>query len=193
MPINKSDMQKRIITICGLPGSGKSSTAFGVAQALGYKHFSSGDLFRAMAKERGISIEEINKRAELEQEIDHATDERLRQMADDDQLVIDSRMAWHWMPRSFKVFLKINPKLAAERTFEHMQEKGRVSQDANSAEEVYRKTVERMASEVNRYKQLYNVDYTDESNFDLVIDTAKHPLAEVINMVISKYREHLTQ
>lgn len=184
-------MQKRIITICGLPGSGKSSTAIGVATALGYKHFSSGDLFRAMAKERGISVEEINKRAELEQEIDHAVDERLRQMADDDQLVIDSRMAWHWMPKSFKVFLKIDPRTAAERTFKHMQEKGRISQDGKSAEEVYQKTVERTASEIKRYGQLYNVNYTDESNFNLVVDTAKHSLEEVIKIIIEKYQESL--
>ena len=184
-------MQKRIITICGLPGSGKSSTATGVAQALGYKHFSSGDLFRAMAKERGISVEEINKRAELEQEIDHAVDERLRQMADDDQMVIDSRMAWHWMPKSFKVFLKIDPRLAAERAFKHMQEKGRVSQEGKTVEEVYQKTVERTASELKRYATLYGVDYKDESNYDLVVDTAHHPLNEVIQTVISKYKESL--
>src|SRR3989344_1182249 len=128
MRINKRGMQKRIITICGLPGSGKSSTATGVANELGYKHFSSGDLFRTIARERGVSIEQINKTAELEQEIDHAVDERLRQMVNDDQLVIDSRMAFHWMPKSFKVFLKINPYLAAERTFKHMQDSGRTSQ-----------------------------------------------------------------
>lgn len=184
-------MQKRIITLCGLPGSGKSSTAFGLATSLGYKHFSSGDLFRAMAKERGISVEEINKRAELEQEIDHAVDERLRNMADDDQLIIDSRMAWHWMPKSFKVFLKIDPRTAAERTFKQMQEKARVSQDGDSVEEVYKKTVERTESEIKRYASLYNVDYTDESNYDLVVDTAQHSLEEVVHVIITKYKEFL--
>lgn len=144
-----------------------------------------------MAKERGISIEEINQRAELEQEIDHAVDERLRHMADDDQLVIDSRMAWHWMPKSFKVFLKIDPRIAAERTFAHLQKMGRVSQQATSAEEVYEKTVERTASEIKRYGELYRVDYTNESNFDLTVDTAKHPLQEVVEIVVTKYKESL--
>lgn len=182
-------MQKRIITICGLPGSGKSSTAIGVATELGYKHFSSGDLFRAMAKVRGISVEEINKKAELEQEIDHAVDERLRQMADDDQLVIDSRMAFYWMPKSFKVFLKIDPHLAAERTFKHMQESGRASQSGSSVEEVYQKTLARTASEIKRYATLYQVNYTDESNFDLVVDTAQHPLDKVVQIIIREYKK----
>ena len=38
-----------IITITGLPGSGKSSTAKRVAEILAYKHFSSGDLFPAVS------------------------------------------------------------------------------------------------------------------------------------------------
>lgn len=180
-------MKSHIITICGLPGSGKSSTATGVATALAYKHYSTGDLFRAIAKERGVSIEEINKQAELEQEIDHEVDERTKQMKDEANLVIDSRMAWHWLPNSFKVFLKIDPHTAAERTFNHMQEKGRLSQNASSVEEVYTNTVARTESEIRRYQTLYGVDYKDEANYDLVVDTATHPLDEVIQMVIDGY------
>lgn len=184
-------MQTRIITLCGLPGSGKSSTARGVAEALGYRHFSSGDLFRAMAKERGISIEEINHRAELESEIDHAVDGRLREMKSETDLVIDSRTAFHWIPKSFKVFLKVDPRVAAERTFAHMQEGGRISQDAASAEEVYQKTLARTASEIKRYNLLYSVNYTDENHFDLVIDTTKHPLDEVVRMIVEAYKKRL--
>lgn len=182
-------MTKRIITLCGLPGSGKSSTAKGVAEKLAYKHFSSGDLFRAMAAERGITVEEINERAELEKEIDFAVDERLRQMANEDDLVIDSRMAFHWMPESFKVFLKIDPHVAAERIFAHMQKNGRISQNGSSVEEVYNDTIRRTASEIKRYTALYSVDYTDESNFDLVVDTAKHSLDEVVQMIIEEYKK----
>ncbi len=180
-------MKSHIITICGLPGSGKSSTATGVATTLAYKHYSTGDLFRAIAKERGVSIEEINKQAELEQDIDHEVDERTKRMVDETDLVIDSRMAWHWLPDSFKVFLKIDPRTAAERTFKHMQEKGRVSQNASSVDEVYTNTIARTDSEIKRYKNLYGVDYKDETNYDLVVDTATHSLDEVIQIVIDNY------
>ena len=70
-------MKKHIITIAGLPGSGKSSTAKAVALALGYEHFSSGDLFRKMAEDRGLSVEEINFAAEKQKEIDKEVDELL--------------------------------------------------------------------------------------------------------------------
>ena len=89
-------MKSRIITIAGALGSGKSSAAKKLAVELGYTHFSSGDVFRSIAGERGISIEEINKQAELEHEIDLAVDQRLRDLASENDFVIDSRIAYHW-------------------------------------------------------------------------------------------------
>jgi cytidylate kinase len=52
--------KKHIITIGGRPSSGKSSTAKAVAAALGYDHFSSGDLFRQLGKEHGIDVLQAN-------------------------------------------------------------------------------------------------------------------------------------
>src|SRR5947209_7447349 len=100
-------MQKRrIITISGRPGSGKSTTAKAVAASLGFPHFSSGDLFRLLAKERGIDVLQANLSAEQNAELDRLVDGRLQEIGrEDNELVIDSRMAWHWMPTSFKVFL----------------------------------------------------------------------------------------
>ena len=109
-------MNREIITLAGSPGSGKSSTAKAVAAALEFRHFSSGDLFRQLAAERGESIEAMNISAEVQQDIDRKVDDLLKQMyAAEEKLVIDSRMAWRWMPRSFKVFLVLDPDTAAER------------------------------------------------------------------------------
>jgi len=186
-------MKSKIITIAGALGSGKSSTAKRIALKLGYRHFSSGDLFRAIAKERGLSIEEINKVAELESEIDHAVDERLREMGKESELVIDSRMAYHWMPDSFKVFLDLESHAAAERIFNHIKKEGRVSQEAESVEQLLRSTAERQASEKKRYWNLYQVDVEDLSPFDLVVDTGPVPLEGVADIVVGKYKEWLAQ
>ena len=186
-------MKKQIITIAGLPGSGKSSTSKGVAAALGYEHFSSGDLFRKIAAERGLSIEEINFAAEKQKEIDHQVDEYLVKIGKEkERLVIDSRMAFHWIPDSFKIFLDLDLKVGAERTFEHIQKEGRTSQAGSSVEEVYENTVKRLESEQKRYANLYQIDVTDKSHFDLVIDTETHDLNGVIGIVIAAYKEWLT-
>src|SRR5438552_18231228 len=122
-------MKKQIITIAGSLGSGKSSTARAVATALGYRHFSSGDLFRQLAVERGQSIEAMNISAEVQRDIDLKVDNLLQEMYRmADRMVIDSRMAWHWMPASFKVFLVLDPATAAERIFAQLQAAARLSE-----------------------------------------------------------------
>ncbi len=185
-------MKKHILTIGGLPGSGKSSTAKGVAHLLGYEHFSSGDLFRKMAAERGLSVEGINFAAEKQKEIDLEVDELLEKIGrEKNNLVIDSRTAFHWIPDSFKVFLDLDLKIAAERTFVHIQQEGRESQAGSSVEEILENTLRRTESECKRYRRLYNIDFTDKSQFDLVVDTDKNDLQAVIEIVVEAYQKWL--
>ena len=186
-------MKKQIITIAGLPGSGKSSTAKGVAAKLGYEHFSSGDLFRKMAAERGVTIEQINETAEAQTDIDRQVDDLLVRMGrEKEHFVIDSRTAFHWIPDSFKVFLDLDLKIGAARTFAQIRKEGRASQAGATEEEVYQNTVKRLESERKRYMALYNLDNTDTSRFDLVVDTGAHGLEEVVGIVTEAYRQWLS-
>jgi CMP/dCMP kinase len=182
-------MKREIITVAGSPGSGKSSTAKAVASGLGFRHFSSGDLFRQLAAKRGESIEAMNISAEIQQDIDRQVDNLLQQMyRDEDRLVIDSRMAWKWMPRSFRVFLVLDGDTAAERIFNNLQEEGRQSESAASVEEVRASIERRFASEQKRYYALYGVNPTEALNFDLVINTKYNDLEAVTAMVLAAYR-----
>jgi cytidylate kinase len=184
--------KKHIITIAGLPGSGKSSTAAGVARELGYEHFSSGDLFRKMAVERGISLEEMNFTAEKQKEIDESVDAFLRALGKEKQnMVIDSRTAFHWMPDSFKVFLQLDLSIAAERIFAQVSAGTRVSQNATSVGQVLENTLKRVESEKKRFSDLYAIDFTDASNYDLIVDTGTNDLSRAISMIIQSYRAWL--
>ncbi|OGE76257.1 MAG: hypothetical protein A3C85_00255 [Candidatus Doudnabacteria bacterium RIFCSPHIGHO2_02_FULL_48_21] len=186
-------MKKQIITIAGVPGSGKSSTARGVARALSFEHFSSGDLFRKMAADRGLSVEEINFAAEKQRQIDREVDDLLVKMGKEkNNLVIDSRMAFHWMPDSFKVFLDLDPQIALERTFAQIQKEGRASQDASTIEEVRENTLKRVQSEQKRYWNLYHVDITDKKQFDLVVDTGHKSIEEVVSIILEEYQKWLS-
>jgi len=182
-------MKNKIITIAGSLGSGKSSTAKAVAAVLGFRHFSSGDLFRQIAAERGESIEAMNISAEVQRNIDLKVDRLLQDMyRTEEKLVIDSRMAWHWMPDSFKVFLVLDPNTAALRIFNHLQEEGRTSEDARSVEEVRNSIDRRFASEQRRYAGLYGVNPTDPSNFDIMINTRHNDLKTVTAIVLAAYQ-----
>lgn len=185
-------MKKEIITIAGALGGGKSSTAKLVATELGYRHFSSGDLFRQVAQERGVTIEQINKTAELEVSIDHDVDERLRRLGEEEKLVIDSRLAYHWIPDSFKVYLNLDIQIAAERIFKQIKAEGRQSQHAESVQELIEQTASRKEDERRRYEHLYQLDVTDLTPFDLVLNTAEHDLNAVVQIVLEKYQGFLT-
>ncbi len=181
--------KKHIITIAGKPGSGKSTTSKGLARSLGYLHFSSGDFFRAIGKERGFDVLATNLLAEQEKNIDEAVDQKLRELGTkEDQMVIDSRMAWHWMPYSLRVYLDLDLTIAAERILSHMDEARRSAEFIPDSPELYAKTLQdRLDSESKRYMDLYNVNPYDATNYDLVIDTATHSIEDVQKLILETY------
>lgn len=191
-------MNKRpIITIAGKLGSGKSSAAKAVAKKLGFQHFSSGDFARALAAERGVTITELMKTAEADPSIDHLIDERLREfIATHENFVIDSRLAYHWAPESFKVYLEIDPEVAADRMFADLasNEDRKKSEDYQDKNEMYQKMLDRFNGDQKRYYDLYGVDHSNHSSFDLVIDSGKpkHNLDFVVDKILQDYQNWLT-
>lgn len=182
--------KKEIITIAGKPGSGKSTTSKLIAAELNFTHFSSGDLFRSIAKERGIDVYEINVLAETEKEIDYLVDEKLRTIgASDDRLVIDSRMAWHWMPYSFRVYLDLDLQVAATRIIANLTEERLQAESISSDPVAYAVTLKkRLESESKRYANLYQVNPYDTDNYDLVVNTHDLSPKEVAELVIQSYQ-----
>jgi len=182
-------MKKHIVTLSGYPGSGKSSTGNALAKELGYTRFSSGDFMRSLAQERGLSLDEFTLLANNDPSIDNLIDEQVRKAGELEHLVIDSRLAYYWIPGAFKVFLSLDLHIAAERIFSHIQKDGRVGQDDNSVEEVYKNTVARVESERMRYKKLYGLAYDDAANYDLVVDTGLNNLEEVVAIILKAYKK----
>lgn len=183
-------MKKKIITIAGNAGSGKSSTADGVAEILDYDRFSSGDFMRAVAESRGVTLEKLHAMAEEDPSIDHEIDKQNMKMGERENIVIDSRLAFHFIPYSFKVFLSLDPDVAAKRIFKDKQESSDrdMEEETRSKEEVRERIEERMQSNRRRYKELYDIDYLDESQFDLVIDTDENTLEQVVKEVVKEYK-----
>lgn len=194
-------MKKHIITLTGFPGSGKSSTANDLAKALEYKRFSGGDFTRMVAERHGLTLDAFHKlkldastkekRLDLSS-LEHEIDEAIRAAGTQEDIVIDSRLAFHWIPSSFKVMLDLNAEIAAHRTFEQIKTEGRLNQTASSEEEVLAKSLKRIESECLRYKTLYNIDYTNKANYDLVVDTGIHNLEETVRLILTEYKNWLT-
>lgn len=184
---------KRIITIAGKPGSGKSTISKKLASILGYKHFSSGDLFRAIAREKNLSVDKINLLAESDPSIDKEVDQKLRTLGEsEDEIVIDSRMAWYWIPHSFKVYLNLDLAIAADRIYNAQNEERFKNEEAAQSVTEYKEQLEkRLESEAKRYMALYQQDPYDTSHYDLVVDTYTNNPDQVIELVLAAYRTWL--
>jgi cytidylate kinase len=169
------------ITISGLPGSGKSTVGKALAAKLKLKHLSAGDFMREMAKERGISLLDLSKIAEKDRSVDEEIDKRTVEFGHKkDNFVMDGRLAWHFIPDSIKVFLTVDLAEAAKRIFNDF----RPEEKENLTIEKVKENIERREkSEQLRYKQYYNIDYSDSKNYDIAVDTTKLSVAEVANIV----------
>jgi len=177
------------ITLAGTPGSGKSTVAKAIAKKLGYNYFSGGDMRGKLAIKLGITIDELNKKGETDPSTDKETDDYIKELGEkEDNFVIDARTAWHFVPKSFKIFLKVSPEVAAKRIFENSKEKGAREDEKQyeSEEEVLRIITERQKSDKLRYQKWYRIDTTQEKNYDLVLDTTDMTAEQAIEEILNK-------
>jgi len=171
-----------IITISGRIGSGKSTVAKALAKKLKLRHLSTGDVMRKIADQKGISPTELSHLAEKEVSIDSELDKKTAKIGkSEDDFVMDSRLAFHFIPKSIKIFLDVSLDVAAKRIFsqKRAEEKENISL-AKTKENVK----EREISEIKRYKNLYGFDYTQHSNFDLVVDTSELDVQKIVEKII---------
>ena len=174
--------REMIVTISGNLGSGKTTIAKAIAEKFKIKHYSAGDFMRDMAEERGITLLELSKLAEEDSAVDKEIDERNKILAEkENDFVIDSRLAWYFIPNSLKIFVKCDLDEAARRVFPRKQK----GDDENITVEATAENIRRREkSEIERYKKYYGIDLQDESNYDLVVDTTEQKKEDVIKKVL---------
>lgn len=169
------------LTIAGQPGSGKSTVAKILAKKLKLKHYSTGDLFRKLAKDMRVSFKKLTRMALTDKRIDKRIDAYSKKLGErEDDFVMDTRLGYHFIPDSVKIFLKVEPREGARRILSHKRQEEKFKSLQEAAESIK----ERRRIENERYKELYNLDMEDESNYDLIIDTTRIPATKVAEKII---------
>jgi cytidylate kinase len=168
-----------LITISGPAGSGKSTAAAALAEALDYDHVSGGDIFRELADERDMTPLELNKAAEEDDQIDRDLDRRLRNIAETrDDVVLESRLAG-WMAgeyADFRIWLDAPLSVRADRI---------ADREDKSTELARKETQERGESEARRYLEYYDIDIDDLGIYDLALNTARLSPKGVLDVLLT--------
>jgi len=170
------------ITIFGKAGTGKSTVARLLSEKLGLRHYSIGDLMRAMAAEKGISLLELNRLAETDKSIDFELDNKLKELGKEkDDFVVDGRLTAFFVPHAeVRVFLDADDNVRAERILKdkRQHEKSKSLKDAIS------NIKKREDSEKKRYKKYYGIDYLNKKLYNCFVDTTKIAPNEVVGNII---------
>ncbi|GAB3140876.1 hypothetical protein GCM10027290_12470 [Micromonospora sonneratiae] len=156
-----------------------------LAQRLGLRRVSVGDLYREMARQREMTALQLNLHAELDQAVDGYVDQLQQDIANSgEQLIVDSRLAWHFFGNALKVHLITEPTEAARRV---LARPSGPAESYTSIEEARTKLRERSESERGRFIVRYGVDKAKLRNYDLICDTTRASAHEVVDLVIAAY------
>ena len=175
------------ITINGHLGSGKSTVCSLLKNKYGFDVFSSGSIQRQIARKMNASTLDLNRLSENECSFDHDIDKAVVEFAENNKgelVVFDSRLAWHFVPNTFKVRLTINPVTAAERI---VFNRCTPEESYDSLEDAIGQLSERQKSESLRYKSIYNVVIDDPNNYDLIVDTSQLSPEQISDMIYEAY------
>jgi len=169
------------ITISGMNGSGKSTVADIIAKKLNLKRYSTGDFRREIARKKNFSLAELNKLGEKEDWTDKQADKWQEDLGkDEDNFIIDSRLGFHFIPNSIRIFLKVNPEIGAKR----IMKENRKEENFKDLKEAIKFWHERINSDILRYKRYYNIDPYELSNYEFILDTSSLTIEEVTNKVL---------
>lgn len=200
-----------ILTISGTPGSGKSTIAKILVEKFLAEKLSAekmvveriyvGGIRRELAKQKGMTLEQLNEYAKTHPETDVDVDlaaaaearakegtdrektERLGEGGQDDLskmgkiVIVEGRTQYHFLPESIKIYVKCDFEEGAKRIWKDMQNTvaraERNEGNINSLEDTRRDILRRQNNDAERYQKYYNINPYDESQYDLVVDTTR--------------------
>lgn len=167
------------ITIFWLAGSGTSTIGKLLATQLDSTFMSSGNILRSWAEESGYSIYEFEDKIV---KTDHSFDQKLDKKVEEfwqnnENFIFESRLAWHFIPDSFKIYLYCED----QERYNRIQ-----NREGGFLDEIVQKTQKRESDLVERYKEVYPdiVFPPQEDNFDLVIDATDIQPEAIIDKIL---------
>lgn len=173
------------ITISGPPGSGKTTVSKLLSEKTGYELITGGSIFRNFALERNISLSELGSRAENDPEFDKELDGYLLNVLKTrDNIIVESRLSG-WICylnniTAFKIYLTADELTRIKRI-----ESSMINRKEEQGSDIASLIKGREESERKRYYKYYNIDFSDISIYDAVIDSTDLEPKEVVEVILN--------
>jgi cytidylate kinase len=165
------------IAISGNSGCGNTTISKIVADRLGLQFINF--TFRILAKEKGISLEEVLEKAAKDDWWDREVDSRQVQLArKSGGCVLGSRLAiWMLEEADLKVYLRASPETRAKRI---------VKREGGDIEAVAAFTAGRDRQDHARYIRIYNINNENYQFAGLIIDTENLNPDAIATLIIAE-------
>ncbi len=172
------------ITISGLPGTGTTTIAKLLEEKLNLKYIYSGDIFRKLANNYNMNLEEFGKYCEKNECIDKELDKKQLEELKKGNVIVEGRISG-WIAyknkiNSIKILLEADIDTRTKRIVN--REKG----DYNKRKD---EILKREKSESTRYRKYYSIDPNDKSIYDIIIDTSNKKPLEILNVILEKIKD----
>ena len=165
-----------IITITGLPGSGKTSIAKELARHLHLKHYSMGDIFRKIAKKRKVSVLSLTKKGKLM----NYMDKEQKIIARKGNCIIDSRLGAYLIKNAdIRIYIYANLETRIRRI---------AKREKISYKEARHETLSREREELKHYKEAYNIDYRDKNLYNIIFKTENLSVGISVKKLLNKIK-----
>ena len=172
------------IAISGKSGCGNSTVTALVAEALGYVRVNY--TFKDMAREHGLTFDQLRELAEKDSKWDIKLDRRQVEMASGGRTVLGSRLAiWVLEDADLRVYLDATIEVRSRRI------QGRAIENHDKPDQfqaVLDETIERDQMDHDRYLRLYGIDNDKFEFADLIIDANELRADEIVDVIVKEVR-----
>ena len=166
-----------IITIGGLAGTGTTTATQLLSEKMGIDYISAGYVFREMAREHNMSVLEFSAFAEGNDDIDKEIDKRQAELAKSaDNLIVEGRLSAYFVEADLKLWLVTPFDIRSSRIAER---------ESKSVDVASEEIISREKSEALRYLDIHNIDISNMSIYDLIINTGTFDPEKVSEIILT--------
>ena len=173
-------MEKRCVTVSGLPGSGTTTISRALSKETNLNIYSSGEAFRTMASKMGLTLGELTELSEKEKSIDLEIDEFALHKLENGKCIVEGRLVG-WLAygndiSAFKIWITAKEDIRHDRI---------VLRDRNK--ENKEMILKREKSELERYRKYYDFDLKNTDIYDLILESNTATPEQIVEEIMRKY------